>query len=106
MTTLTTTAAQAYARAAQITGGGDTAQTNGAPDTPGPSFSSLVRDAMSESESIGKGAEATSAAHLAGKGELIDVVTALTAAEALLETVVAVRDKVISAYQEISRMPI
>jgi len=104
VSTIITNAAQAYARAAQAAGGA--LDVGGAPEAQGPSFSSLVRNAMSEAETIGKGAEATSAAHLAGKGELIDVVTALTAAEASLETVVAVRDRVISAYQEISRMPI
>jgi flagellar hook-basal body complex protein FliE len=41
-----------------------------------------------------------------GKAELIDVATAISAAEASLETVMAVRDQVISAYQEIMRMPI
>jgi flagellar hook-basal body complex protein FliE len=34
------------------------------------------------------------------------VVTAVAAAEATLETVIAVRDEVIKAYQEIMRMPI
>jgi flagellar hook-basal body complex protein FliE len=41
-----------------------------------------------------------------GQGSLIDVVTAVSSAEASLETVMAVRDQVISAYQEIMRMPI
>ncbi len=42
----------------------------------------------------------------AGKGDLIDVVTAITESEAALETLVAVRDRVIAAYEEIMRMPI
>ena len=37
---------------------------------------------------------------------VVDVATALTSAQASLETVMAVRDQVISAYQEILRMPI
>ena len=41
-----------------------------------------------------------------GQGSLIDVVTAVSSAEASLETVIAVRDQVIQAYQEIMRMPI
>jgi len=41
-----------------------------------------------------------------GQGSMIDVVTAVSAAEASLETVIAVRDQVIQAYQEIMRMPI
>ncbi len=36
------------------------------------------------------------AAQVAGKTELVDVVTAISAAEASLETVMAVRDQVIS----------
>ena len=46
------------------------------------------------------------AAGAAGEAELIDVVTAVSAAEISLETVVAVRDEVVKAYQEILRMPI
>jgi flagellar hook-basal body complex protein FliE len=41
-----------------------------------------------------------------GKADLIEVVTAIAESEAALETLVAVRDKVIGAYEEIMRMPI
>ena len=41
-----------------------------------------------------------------GQGSLIDVVTAISSAEASLETAMAVRDQMIQAYQEIMRMPI
>lgn len=40
------------------------------------------------------------------KVDLADLVTAVSNAEITLSTVVAVRDKVINAYQEILRMPI
>ena len=53
-----------------------------------------------------KTADSASAAQVAGKGDIIDVVTALGAAESALETVVAVRDRVIGAYTEIMRMQI
>ena len=43
---------------------------------------------------------------VAGRGDIVDVVTAIAAAETQLQTVIAVRDQVISAYQEILRMPI
>ena len=45
-------------------------------------------------------------AHANGRAELIDVVTAVASAQSSLETALAVRDQVISAYQEIMRMPI
>ncbi len=43
---------------------------------------------------------------LVGKADLTDVVTAVSEAETALNAVVAVRDRVISAYQEIIKMPI
>jgi flagellar hook-basal body complex protein FliE len=43
---------------------------------------------------------------LAGKAELSDVIAAVSQAEVSLQTVVAVRDKVIAAYQDIMRMGI
>ena len=53
-----------------------------------------------------RAAEAASAKQVAGKGDLIDVVTAIGAAETALDTVVAVRDRVVNAYSEIMRMQI
>jgi flagellar hook-basal body complex protein FliE len=53
-----------------------------------------------------KTAETQMAAQVHGKAELVDVVTAISAAESSLETVMAIRDQVINAYQEILRMPI
>jgi flagellar hook-basal body complex protein FliE len=43
---------------------------------------------------------------VAQQGDVVDLVTAVSEAEATVQTVVAVRDKVITAYQEIMRMPI
>lgn len=62
----------------------------------------LVTDAA---RSLGAAEQAT-AQQVAGKGDLIDVVTAIGAAETALDTVVAVRDRVVSAYQDIMRMQI
>ena len=41
-----------------------------------------------------------------GKANVVDVVTALAETESAMETMVTVRDRVISAYEEIMRMPI
>jgi len=43
---------------------------------------------------------------LNSNADLVDVVTTVQNAEMVLETVVAVRDKVISAYNDIIKMPI
>jgi len=41
-----------------------------------------------------------------GKANLVEVVQSVNAAELTLDTVVAVRDKVVAAYQSIMNMPI
>ena len=41
-----------------------------------------------------------------GQADVVNVVNAVNAAELTLDTVVAVRDKVIAAYQSIMQMPI
>ena len=46
------------------------------------------------------------ASQVAGKANIVDVVNAVNAAEITLDTVVAVRDKVVAAYQSIMNMPI
>ena len=78
----------------------------GSQETEGLDFGSMVKSAMNDVMHNTKKAEGQIAAQVAGKAELIDVVTAISAAEASLETVMAVRDQVINAYQEIMRMPI
>jgi flagellar hook-basal body complex protein FliE len=72
----------------------------------GMDFGAMVKNAMSDAMHASKNAETQIVAHAQGKAQLIDVATALSAAETSLETVMAVRDQVISAYQEIMRMPI
>jgi len=69
-------------------------------------FSGLVKDAIGTATQTMARGENLSAQSVAGKAELTDVVTAVTSAELTLQTVVAVRDRVIGAYQEILRMPI
>jgi flagellar hook-basal body complex protein FliE len=69
-------------------------------------FGDILKSAMTDAMHASKNAETQMVKQVQGKAELIDVATAISAAEASLETVMAVRDQVISAYQEIMRMPI
>lgn len=69
-------------------------------------FAELLKSVVTQTAEQTQGAEAQMARSVSGQGNLIDVVTSISAAEASLETVLAVRDQVISAYQEIMRMPI
>ena len=80
-------------------------QAGGQTAAPG-GFGELVRTALQDSVNAAKKSEQISAQAVVGKADVTDVVTAVNSAEMALDTVVAVRDRVISAYQEIMRMPI
>lgn len=72
----------------------------------GSSFLDMVGSALKDSASMGYKSEAIATKALSGKADLTDVVTAVSDAETALNTVVAIRDRVISAYQDIIKMPI
>ncbi len=69
-------------------------------------FGGMIEKLVSDAATSMRSAEAASARQVAGKGDLIDVVTAVGAAETALDTVVAVRDRMVNAYSEIMRMQI
>lgn len=96
-------AARAYQA---IQGGGELPGVGGAAQAQGPGFSELLQNVMGDMAQSSRAAETQMASAVQGQGSLIDVVTAVSSAEASLETVMAVRDQVIQAYQEIMRMPI
>src|SRR3546814_16541976 len=72
----------------------------------GGSFSELLREVGQNAVQELRGAEQLSAKAAAKEADLLEVVTAVNNAEVTLQTVVAVRDRVIQAYQDIIRMPI
>lgn len=98
-------AAKAYA-AVQATGVNDLAGAAKAAAESGPGFGEVLKGVMEEAISASRTAEAKITQGTQGKADLIDVVTAISSAETSLETVVAVRDQVIAAYQEVMRMQI
>ncbi|MBL8808162.1 MAG: flagellar hook-basal body complex protein FliE [Rhodospirillales bacterium] len=65
----------------------------------------LAQAAQGTMQSL-KAGEKASLQALAGKADVGQVVQALSAAETTLQAAVAVRDRVVAAYQEIIRMPI
>lgn len=105
-------AAAAYGRAIKTTapalGGSDDSSTSlaGGVSGGGSSFGLMVESMVGDAAGALRTAETQSAKQVAGKGDLIDVVTAIGAAETALDTVVSVRDKVVNAYSEIMRMQI
>jgi flagellar hook-basal body complex protein FliE len=100
-------AANAYAQLSRITDAaagftstvGDGKAANG-------DFSSMLRDAISGVAQAGHKSDTQARAAATGKANVVDVVTAVADAETAVTAMVAVRDNVIQAYQEVMRMAI
>ena len=103
MTALAATKAYATAQKALAI---DPGELGGQAMSAGGGFGDILKSAMTDAMKASKNAETQMANQVQGKAQLIDVVTAVSSAESSLSTVMAIRDQVISAYQEIMRMPI
>ncbi len=77
-----------------------------APATQGPDFSKLLSQALQGVENQGKTSDQQSLDLVNGKANLVDVVTSVAQTQVAVEGLVAVRDRVIQAYQSIMQMPI
>jgi flagellar hook-basal body complex protein FliE len=94
-------AAAAYRAAA---GAGATAGV--AAPAEGGGFGGLLQRALQQGVEVGRSAEATSTAAMMGQGGVTEAVMAISRAELALQATVAVRDRVVAAYQDVMRMPI
>lgn len=70
------------------------------------SFGDIVANMAQKSVDSMREGERIAAEAVKGKANEIDVIQAVNNAEMTLQTVVALRDRMISAYQDIMRMPI
>lgn len=96
-----TGAARAIERIAPGAGAG-----SGAGAISGLDFGAVLTDVASKGVSAIANAEAASIKGIRGEASIQQVVEAVLEAERTLQTAIAVRDKVVQAYQEISRMAI
>jgi flagellar hook-basal body complex protein FliE len=99
-----TAAANAYAALARLTNPSASRGT-GAEGGEG-NFGSLLKNALGAVAEAGQTSDRQAQAMVAGKANIVDVVTAVAETEVAVEALVSVRDKVIQAYEEIMRMPI
>ena len=72
----------------------------------GPSFADVLAEMTGNPMEALKSGEATAIAGIQGKVSVQQVVQSIMSAEESLQTAIAIRDKVVSAYQEVSRMAI
>ncbi len=108
MAVLPAAAAAAYQSIANIGGAGAAggATTPGAIGAGTGDFSDFLQSALKDGIGTMKQGETMAARQVAGQANVVDVVNAVNQAEITLDTVVAVRDKVVAAYQSIMNMPI
>ena len=93
----------AYNAVAQQIGGNPIADST--PQT-GPSFGEVLQNFGDQALQVGHEDEKQTLSAATGKANMTDVVMAVSNAELTVQTVTAVRDKVVAAYQEVLRMPI
>lgn len=94
-------AIKAFNQAAKLGGSGMEAR-----ETPPSTFAETLGKVAQDAIESSKKAETLTTQAVVGEADLMDVVSAVSNAEVTLQTVVAVRDRVMNAYQEILRMPI
>ena len=101
-------AASAYANVARLAADPSLALARppGAEGNSETSFTSVLKEAIGAVNEAGKKSDTQTRAMANGKSNMVDVVTAVAETEVAIDAVVAVRDKVIAAYEEIMKMPI
>ena len=67
------------------------------------SFGDVLKNFTSDAVQTLKDGEKAATAGALGKADLTSVITSISKAELMLQTVVTIRDKVIAAYQDISK---
>jgi flagellar hook-basal body complex protein FliE len=99
-------ALSAYNTAAKLAAEGGRPEAIPAAEPAGPDFAKVLSEAVQQVEQSGRVSETAQRALLDGKGSMVDVVTSVAQTQVAVEGLVAVRDRVISAYQQIMNMPI
>ena len=107
MSTPFNAAAAAYGNVSRLISDQAAGKLPSAGSTPGgPDFGQMLADQLNSVVETGQRSDQLAVDMVNGKANVIDVVTALAETESAMETMVTVRDRVISAYEEIMRMPI
>ncbi len=101
MTIPVSAATNAYTALSQIA-------RDGADASPAPTgdFAGILRETVDQVVEAGRASDQIAIQAVEGSANIVDVVTAVAESELALETMVSVRDRIISAYESIIRMPI
>ncbi|MBE7211945.1 MAG: flagellar hook-basal body complex protein FliE [Gluconacetobacter diazotrophicus] len=98
----------AYARVQNANGAGAAVAGDGMTDAAaaGGSFGDVLGRAVQGVIDTGHAADAAAARGIAGKGDLTQVVMAVSQAQLALQSTTAIRDRVVQAYQDVMKMAI
>ena len=99
-------AINAYNNAANITKNAGESATHKSGYSGENVFSGLIANPVEGAIGNLRKAESVAIGNLTKQADITDVVAAVTKAEGTLKTVVAVRDRLVSAFQELEKMPI
>jgi len=100
-------AANAYGKAAKlISETGETSPGSTGSEAQTPDFAALLSSSLDQVTEAGRASDKMSLDMVNGRANVVDMVTAVSQTELAVESLVTVRDRVISAYEEIMRMPI
>lgn len=81
-------------------------KAGGAEAAPKAGFSEMLAQNLQGVVETGQASDQATLNMVSGKADVVDVVTAIAETEIAIESMVAVRDRIIQAYEEIMRMPI
>lgn len=103
-----TSLTQAHSAYAQSLENSKTPLSDGITDgaTPHTDFSSVLSQTLGDALTTSHAAEAQSAQGLTGKGDMTQIVTAVSNAQLTLQTSTVLRDRMVQAYQDIMKMAI
>src|SRR6185312_6004522 len=99
-------AISAYAAAAKLLTDPTQAAAAAGEAAGGTSFTAVLKEALASVNEVGHKSDTQTRAMVNGKSDMVNVVTAVSETEVAIDAVVAVRDKVIAAYEDIMKMPI
>ncbi len=100
-------ATSAYANASRLINQAAKSSTDlTATATLGGNFAELLAQNVQGVVEQGRASDQMAMDMISGKANVVDMVTALSETEMAIESMVTIRDRVISAYEEIMRMPI
>jgi flagellar hook-basal body complex protein FliE len=81
-------------------------KTTAQPEVEGPSFGDILKQSLQGAIDAQHKSEQVSAASLVGKADMTEVLQAVNNAQLALNTVLAVRDRLVQAYEQIMRTSI